>query len=55
MPATQGRSRAKVEERRSWREVGWIFRDGEIIAIERRGTETRSRRVEPDQPPDLGN
>lgn len=27
--------------RRAWREVGWIFRDGEIVAIERRGYETR--------------
>ena len=26
-----------------WREVGWIFRDGNCVAIERRGDETRSR------------
>jgi len=26
-----------------WREVGWIFRDGGCIAIERLGDETRSR------------
>ena len=26
-----------------WREVGWIFRDGGCIAIERHGDETRSR------------
>ncbi len=26
-----------------WREVGWIFRDGNCIAIERRGAEVRHR------------
>jgi hypothetical protein len=26
-----------------WREVGWIFRDGSCIAIERRGDELRHR------------
>ncbi len=30
-------------EHNAWREVGWIFRDGEIIAIERQGHETRVR------------
>ena len=34
---------ASPAERSSWREVGWIFRDGEIIAIERMGVETRVR------------
>jgi hypothetical protein len=28
-----------------WREVGWIFRDGESIVIERQGDETRVRKV----------
>jgi len=28
---------------KTWREVGWIFRDGECIAIERHGEEIRSR------------
>jgi hypothetical protein len=26
-----------------WREVGWIFKDGESIAIERHGDEVRVR------------
>ncbi len=26
-----------------WREVGWIFRDGECVAIERQGQVLRSR------------
>jgi hypothetical protein len=26
-----------------WREVGWIFRDGSCIAIERQGEEVRHR------------
>ncbi len=28
-----------------WREVGWIFRDGGCVAIERRGNLTRERAV----------
>jgi hypothetical protein len=28
-----------------WREVGWIFRDGGCVAIERRGSLTRERAV----------
>jgi hypothetical protein len=26
-----------------WRQVGWIFRDGDSIAIERQGDELRTR------------
>jgi hypothetical protein len=26
-----------------WREVGWIFRDGLVVVIERQGGETRVR------------
>jgi hypothetical protein len=26
-----------------WRQIGWIFRDGSCIAIERQGGETRAR------------
>jgi hypothetical protein len=26
-----------------WREVGWIFREGACIAVERQGEEIRSR------------
>jgi hypothetical protein len=26
-----------------WREVGWIFRDGDVLAIERQGDRTRVR------------
>ncbi len=32
-----------IHEIRPWREVGWIFRDGDIFAIERRGDRTRTR------------
>jgi hypothetical protein len=28
-----------------WREVGWIFKDGEAIAVERHEYETRTRKV----------
>jgi hypothetical protein len=28
-----------------WREVGWIFKDGEVIAIERQDDLTRERKV----------
>ena len=26
-----------------WREVGWIFKDGQVVVIERQGGETRVR------------
>lgn len=32
-----------LTERTTWREVGWIFRDGETIAIERCGPSSRVR------------
>jgi hypothetical protein len=32
-----------IPDARPWREVGWIFRDGGVLAIERQGTHTRVR------------
>lgn len=32
-----------LRDLKPWREVGWIFRDGGCIAIERQGDETRAR------------
>jgi hypothetical protein len=32
-----------VAEIRPWREVGWIFRDGDALAIERQGDRIRTR------------
>ena len=32
-----------IPDVRPWREVGWIFRDGDVLAIERRGDHTRVR------------
>jgi hypothetical protein len=32
-----------LPELKPWREVGWIFRDGDCIAIERQGEHTRAR------------
>ena len=32
-----------IPEMRPWREVGWIFKDGGALAIERRGDNTRAR------------
>jgi hypothetical protein len=32
-----------LPELKPWCEVGWIFRDGDCIAIERKGDETRAR------------
>jgi hypothetical protein len=34
---------ASPSEHSPWREVDWIFRDGEVIAIQRLGHETRVR------------
>jgi hypothetical protein len=42
----QGAGTATAEslpELKPWREVGWIFRDGDCIAIERKGEEIRTR------------
>jgi len=44
--AGQGVTTATAEalpELKPWREAGWIFRDGDCIAIERKGEETRER------------
>ena len=32
-----------IRDIRPWREVGWIFRDGTALAIERQGDRIRSR------------
>jgi hypothetical protein len=32
-----------IPEIRPWREVGWIFRDGDAYAIERQGERLRTR------------
>ncbi len=32
-----------IPEIRPWREVGWIFRDGDALAIERQGDHIRVR------------
>jgi hypothetical protein len=32
-----------IPEIRPWREVGWIFRDGAALAIERQGDRIRAR------------
>ena len=40
----EGEASAKaLPDLNPWREVGWIFRDGGCIAIERHGDEIRSR------------
>jgi hypothetical protein len=36
-------TRSELPELKPWREVGWIFRDGGCIAIERKGDVTRAR------------
>ena len=44
--AVHGREHAHahgIPEMPSWREVGWIFRDGDAFAIERSGDDTRAR------------
>jgi hypothetical protein len=35
-----------LPELKPWREVGWIFKDGDCIAIERQGEETRALLVD---------
>jgi hypothetical protein len=38
-------ARGNLPDLNPWREVGWIFRDGETIAIERQDEHTRCRPV----------
>jgi hypothetical protein len=53
IPATETQGATEVREGRRgtlpdlnpWREVGWIFRDGETIAIERQDDHLRVRSV----------
>ncbi len=44
--AAHGREHAHAQgipDMRPWREVGWIFRDGDALAIERSGERIRAR------------
>jgi hypothetical protein len=38
--------RAALPDLKPWREVGWIFRDGGCVAIERQGDVTRVRELD---------
>jgi hypothetical protein len=42
-PAPGSEHSDAIPEIRPWREVGWIFRDGDAVAIERQGDRTRTR------------
>lgn len=43
-PAVHGPEHSEaIPEIRPWREVGWIFRDGDALAIERQGDRIRAR------------
>lgn len=41
--ATTTKRAVTIPELEPWREIGWIFKDGGVIAIERQGGETRIR------------
>jgi hypothetical protein len=42
--ATHGPDHSEaIPEIRPWREVGWIFRDGDALVIERQGDSIRAR------------
>ena len=38
--------RSRQKGATAWREVGWIFRDGQTLAIERCGERSRTREVQ---------
>ena len=42
-PEATAETAESLPELNPWREVGWIFRDGACVAIERQGAEPRSR------------
>jgi len=39
-----------IPEIRPWREAGWIFKDGDALAIERQGDRTRHRAARAPEP-----
>jgi hypothetical protein len=39
-------SRSPQDGVMAWREVGWIFREGEVLTIERRRQHSRARSAE---------
>jgi hypothetical protein len=43
---------APVPELRPWCEVGWIFKNGDAVAVERQGEELRARPGRISQPRD---
>ncbi len=43
IPTYGGEDAETIPEIRPWHEVGWIFKDGDALAIERRGDRTRVR------------
>jgi hypothetical protein len=50
LTAVRGAAKKGEDERlpdlKPWREVGWIFKDGEAVVIEREADELRVREVE---------
>jgi hypothetical protein len=45
IPASISKRDEPLPELNPWREVGWIFKDGEGTVIERQGDEIRARSV----------
>lgn len=43
IPALGADQHEEIPEIRPWREVGWIFKDGDAVAIECQGEHTRAR------------
>jgi hypothetical protein len=44
--ATKKDEDERLPDLKPWREVGWIFKDGEAVVIEREADELRIREVE---------
>jgi hypothetical protein len=42
---SEAEASAPLPELRPWLEMGWIFRDGEAVVVERQGVEVRTRQV----------
>jgi hypothetical protein len=43
--ASDTRPAESISEFKLWRELGWIFKDGEAVVIERQGSHVRIRKV----------
>ena len=43
--ASDSRVAEPIPEFKPWRELGWVFKDGDAVVIDRKGSDVRPRKV----------